>query len=1354
MMYQSHIVTILFLFFATLAFSQTPEQVQFKTLAKPGMDLRGMCNEAGTVNLSLSPNSQSSNVQYLCWGDSLIINHNGDFDLSGDPNPATPPGIGYAFYDCAPSVGGMTLTDILADPCILDTPPSPSGIWITTGNNPNGNTTFTNNGFLQDFFNGGNPVQVWFAPVTVDDFFTNTYEEATPGSGAGPCVDVNTNAAFSVVYLNEVIASDLIVTQYGLPASGSFTISGGLPEFNGSNYTINIYQLSNPANLGTVTSGPASHGSTVEFTVPNDREYVIEITDNTGCGTSFTVFIPSVVFDVECIDATEDGIACVNVYAKNFTNIEGFQMWFSWDSTVVQYLSLSSPGLPNFSPASNSNLVNGQLLGLSYLHPFLGGTSVDSNALIFTLCFTVVGEPGECSPISIVNGPAGLRLEAIIGLPGNDDAQIGISSIPGCVCIVESGDLSGTLQATPLSCPGANDGQLQINVSGGTAPYNYNWAHSSNMTYQGNGTLAFSPSSITIPGLIPGIYSVTITDSSVPQNVVVRQTQILAPPPLTIDFITENPTCFGDTDGSILAVISGGTGEYLFDWSNLPPTVGLDIITDLPSGNYGLTVSDENGCEISGNINLLTELLTISIVSQQNVSCDGGGNNGAITVAANGGTPEPGNQYIYTWSNNANGSSISGLGAGTFTVTATDANGCTATLDVTLTSAEAPVIVDLMITDAGCLDKANGSITAIVTPAPGAPNLTYSWAGPNGTTFTGATISGLLTGNYSLTVTDDNGCSAVSTGFVFYVQPLTITNVFLDEPSCFGGNDGSIGLLVNSGTPDYTFTWSDNGTPTTNSVRSNLSAGTYIVSITDAEGCGPLVDTITLLDPPTIVATLSNLVPVSCNQGICDGQATATALYSDGTSGNFNFTWASGETGIQVTSHTATQLCAGSQTLTIADGSCFIDTTFTMASPPPVEVTGTVTSVSCNGNNDGEITLDVQGGVPGFSYVWAAGDTTFQNTRSNLSPGAYTVTVIDQNGCIGVSSAINVIEPDPFTISLDAGQTQNTRCANEINGRITVQSMGGNAGMVTYQWSGSGSITNTAGNLAPGNYSVTATDSRGCTASLAHTISAPPAMFVTIDPIAEPPCFGESTLVQIANVTGGNGPAYTFSVDNGSPLPITTSIPAFASSTVTISVFDVLGCRWDTLVNIDQPDLIFLDLGEDLELELGDSVNLGPINDLSGYNITTFVWTPTTGLDCANCSQVTAQPGSTTTYTLYIENDNGCSAEDEITIDVRTLRRVYIPNAISPNFDGFNDQFTVFTGKGVRSVDLIQIYDRWGNQIYELADIIPSFDGSVLGWDGTYRGQLMDAGVYVYTVQVTFVDGKQLLYKGDINIIR
>src|SRR5690606_37602643 len=142
---------------------------------------------------------------------------------------------------------------------------------------------------------------------------------------------------------------------------------------------------------------------------------------------------------------------------------------------------------------------------------------------------------------------------------------------------------------------------------------------------------------------------------------------------------------------------------------------------------------------------------------------------------------------------------------------------------------------------------------------------------------------------------------------------------------------------------------------------------------------------------------LSNLIPVSCDQGVCDGQATATAMYSDGTGGNFNFTWTSGENGIQVTTHTATQLCAGTQTLTVADGSCFIDTTFTMASPPPVEVTGTATSVSCNGNNDGEITLDVQGGVPGFSYVWAAGDTTFQNTRSNLSPGAYTITVIDQN---------------------------------------------------------------------------------------------------------------------------------------------------------------------------------------------------------------------------------------------------------------------------------------------------------------------------------------------------------------------
>lgn len=1346
-------ISLFVLWTAAGGYAQVPVAIGTQGVPAAPDASRSTCNDAGTVTLNLAPGSQSGDPLFLCFGDALQITHNGDADLSGDPNPATPAGIGYAFYSCAPTVGGMTLGSILTDPCILKTPPSPSGLWVSTGSQPNGNTTFTNDGFLQRFFNGGNAVRIWFAPITVDNFATNTFEEAAPGTGAGPCVDVNTAAAFSVVYLNPLEVSQLDVSSYGAsPATGSFTLSGGRPEFDGSTYSINIFQKSDPSVLGTVTSGPVSHGGQVTFEVPNDKEFIVEVKDGTGCATSFSVTVPSLVVEIGCTEVVDGSTSCVDVLVRNYQSVESLQLFFHWDPSVVQFASINSPGLPNFQPSAQA-ILNGDSV-LSIGHFAFPGENIPEGDIIFTLCFSSKGPVGSCSPIFIKTRYDGAKNEAIIGLGGGNDAQLAISSLPGCLCVVESGPVKVTLTPTPITCAGNNDGKLELEVVGGTAPFNFQWAHATNSGFKGNGVLAFNPSTLQLDNLIPGIYSVTITDSSVPPVQEIRSVSITTPAPLAIALDSQSPTCFGDSDGFVLATVQGGTAPYSYKWSNGLEGIGEDLIADLSSGGYGLTVTDANGCTATASENILTTELAVSLLSKQDVACNGTGVNGSINILVSGGTLAASSNYQITWSPSGSGTSLSNLPAGTYSVSVSDDRGCTDTLSVVITSPASPQIVTLQTTVAPCADKPGGSINAVVLAAPGAPNLSYAWSGPDGSSLSGQQIDNLLPGTYTLTVVDNNGCADTETVTVGTKPPLATLDTLETRPTCPGNSNGSLGLQMTGGTAPYTYLWSNIGTPSANSVNPAIPAGNYQVSVTDAAGCGPLVLALTLADRPSITVTLSNIDSVSCDQGICDGQATASAGYSDGGTGNFTFSWASGSIDFFVPTSTATDLCKGPQKLTVSDGNCAIDTFVTILGPAPLQVNAEAIDVSCSGAGDGSISVQVVGGNPGFRYIWGAGDTTSLSLKQNLAPGFYQITVVDQEGCLGTSLVVDIRQPEPFRLSIDTTITRDPRCAGEANGAISVLWEGGNNGTPTFVWDPAG-ISGSAGlNLTAGSYSVTATDSRGCADSVRVLLQAPPPITAVIPFLEEPLCHGESTPLTVSSAAGGNGGPFSFSVDNGLAQAINTNIPVFADQAILVSVIDSRGCRRDTTLSIGQPPKLFLDLGPDQEIELGDSILLGPVNDLSAFSLAGYTWSPSTALDCDVCENVLARPEVRTTYRLTITDLNGCAAQDEVVVNVRTIRRVFVPEAFSPNFDGFNDVFTIYSGRGVERISSIRIFDRWGNQIHESFDRLPDYDGSISVWDGKYKERLMDPGVFVYAVQVRFLDGQELVYRGEIQIVR
>ena len=204
-----------------------------------------------------------------------------------------------------------------------------------------------------------------------------------------------------------------------------------------------------------------------------------------------------------------------------------------------------------------------------------------------------------------------------------------------------------------------------------------------------------------------------------------------------------------------------------------------------------------------------------------------------------------------------------------------------------------------------------------------------------------------------------------------------------------------------------------------------------------------------------------------------------------------------------------------------------------------------------------------------------------------------------------------------------------------------------------------------------------------------------------------------------------------------------------------VTIEDLLGCTLEVELNIDQPSPILVELPSVIEVELGDSTSrLNPIIS-SSLPIDSFVWTPTDFLsDPTSQSPFLLTPLDDTEYTFTVIDANGCTASASVVVEIDKNRNVYIPNVFSPNGDGPNDEFRIFTCTGVDQVNFVRIYDRWGELVFDRNDIAPDCIGGSVLWDGTFNGKPMNPGVFVYLVEVQFIDGLTLLYRGDITLLR
>ena len=834
---------------------------------------------------------------------------------------------------------------------------------------------------------------------------------------------------------------------------------------------------------------------------------------------------------------------------------------------------------------------------------------------------------------------AGIQADSLTNLPSGKYPLI-VTDRLGCsldtfALITAPDSLYFSAKITPPQCFGGSDGKIKLsNISGGTAPYQFNW---------GQGIT----SSDSLINLSSGNYCVTLTD----QNgcLLVKCFAVTDPVALQIDsFTVIQPQCYSGSDGIIQAYVSGGTGNLKYDWSD-PNMQSGQKANQLTAGSYQLIATDAYGCLAIDSVRVGQPDSFYLEYQVEPITCYGD-KDGNINVIGKGGkTP-----YSFVWNNNESGHFLDSLTAGVYRVTATDGGNCTTNQNVEIPGPLLPLGATFNQTQKGCYGAQDNTVE--VTGTGGMGDYRYIWEDS-----TEGSINGQLdTLEYAVYITDSSGCRDT---FSFTPSDqLSITpNIITNNPTCVGNKDGKIAAIVpTSDITNYEFQWSNGAQiPFLDQLEGDQF---YTLTVTyTPTGCK---DTLTkYLNPPTDITFEINTTAVTCFGGF-NGTASIEQLRSQDT--NFVFQW-DFKTGYQKTSK-AIGLKAGNYEVSIENGEgCVKTAQVEITSPPPLAIQPTTTDNLCYGDTLGSLSLSMKGGVPPYSYSWSTGDTLYY--LGKLRAGQYIVTVTDANQC-NVQEVIEITEPGPLEVEIE---THPVVCFGEENGFLDIFPFGGTAPF-TYSLDGINFISASRfSGLPSGNYTAWIQDNNGCKSNIGGAIGSPPKILLDIGPPSLPLTLGDSVFLK-ASIVNGNPP-------------------------ITIS----------------------------------------------------WISSETDILSCLDCTSPVALPDKLTFIEAVVTDSDGCGASDKITLIVDKNRIVAVPTGFSPNGDGQNDLLLVHGSLGT-VIQHFVVYDQWGAVVHEAGDFeVNQIDG---GWNGMVRNQLADPGTYLWKVEATFIDGITEIYSGSTTLIR
>jgi gliding motility-associated-like protein len=964
-----------------------------------------------------------------------------------------------------------------------------------------------------------------------------------------------------------------------------------------------------------------------------------------------------------------------------------------------------------------------------------------SGTTIATTATTDISTPGDYTLI-VINSGNGCESFAAINIPQDiTPPAVDAGTIATLTCDLTVYEIGGA---------GSSTG----------AEFTYQWTNSI-------GTVISTD--ITTDISIPDTYTLLITDTSngctSSENIVISQD---IDTPVAVAGQGGILTC----DISIITLDgSNSSGSNLsYSWlnSNGVEVSNSPIFDASQTGDYTLVVTNTaNGCSSES---------IASIVPDANLPTAFATPNGILTCVNNdvvldgSGSSSISGNISFEWVDN-NQNTVSTIdnyntsipGIYTLIVTDTD-NGCTSstTLEVLQDIADPS-------SNAGPLQTLICGQTDVTLVGIGGngTNLEYEWQDDQANTIgIASSVTVILAGTYTLIVTNtDNGCSASSS--VDVVPDMNL-------PTAEAGTAANLTCAVSSITLDgagssiganFSYDWQDeNGLTVGNSLTLSVSTpGTYTLIVLDNDNNCQSQDQVFVIqdiNTPTAVVNTGAATSLDCNN-------TSLALDGSGSvpSGALTFLWTTVDGNIVLGPTTinpeidqpgtytlmvtnTTNGCTDAQQITIDQNTT-----------PPNVVIGTPEILTCALI---EITLDAtqSSGNGNFSYSWTgSGIVSGGNTLEPVvnQAGTFTCIIVDNdNGCES-QATINVNE-DTTAPTAITSVTEEFDCVTES---VSLSGVGSSTGaQFSYEWSGIGTIDNGATLdpvvYQPGVYSLLVTDTNnGCTQSSSVAATEDPNMPSSFGTLVEDPlCYGDNGSIAVLEIIGGTAP-YLVSLDGGNSFGSQTSFTNLDPGDYDLVIQDALGCELSETLSIQGVDELTVDLEDMPEvLIFGDNYEIIVSTNILMEDLDTIIWSPTTGLDLTD----PLRPRIDTilemaVYTVTVINNNGCSATDQIVLRVAKDKDIFIPNVFTPgNGDGVNDFLNVFGNtKRINQINSFQVYNRWGEMVYQRANFQPNNPSE--GWDGTFRGELVNPAVFIYWAEVEFIDGSTKIFKGDVTVM-
>ncbi|WP_345267255.1 T9SS type A sorting domain-containing protein [Nibrella viscosa] len=837
------------------------------------------------------------------------------------------------------------------------------------------------------------------------------------------------------------------------------------------------------------------------------------------------------------------------------------------------------------------------------------------------------------------------------------------------------------MSSTSALCHGGT-GSIVVAASGGTAPYSYTITKNGGGYTSSNGDGQFG-------GLYAGNYTITVKDANgCPQSVTANVAQ-----PAEAVYISHTTStsvaCFGGSTGTISATALGGVGS-VYSYTLTGTTVGNSPVTltsnngtftGLAAGTYTVKASDANGCESQASgaitINQPTQV-TLSSVTSTSVTCFSG-TNGALSVSASGGTGAGTYSYTLTPGNVVNTTgTFNNLAAGSYTISVKDANGCTSTAPAagTVVQPTQVTLSSVTSTSVTCFSGTNGALSVSASGGTGAGTYSYTLT-PGNVVNTSGTFNNLAAGSYTISVKDANGCTSTAPAAGTVVQPtqVTLSSVTSTSVTCFSGTNGALSVSASGGTGagTYSYTLTPGNVVNTSGTFNNLAAGSYTISVKDANGCTSTAPAAGTVVQPTALTVSAAAGTIACFSGTTSLTATAS-----GGNGNYMYSL---NGGTPQSSNVFSGIVANTNyTVTVtSNGACpTVTNTVSVTQPTAVAFNPvSVTNVSCNGGSTGAIAITASGGVGPYSYTLTPGNTvTTTGSFTGLSAGTnYVVTVKDAKGCQLATSPISVTQPTQVTYTTTS---TNVTCQGGSQGRIDVSAAGGGSGTYSFTVTNGSAITQTgttsgafsATGLTAGTYTVQVRNSLGCVGSgpASVTITQPStAPSATQTPVVT--CVKSTTLTSLTITTTVSNasvtPTYSWSYKTSSSgTPISLSNP----STTTINVGNAQNPNiFRFVVNGNQLVITALTSGKTL-------------SDLAGYIFSDF-W----DASCNNGTTITTlDGGAQCTPQARVATIEAITAEPTVPLQMQLSAS---PN---PTSDVLN---VTITGAGEQKVVPLKLYN-------------------------------------------------------------